>query len=112
STAMWPRSPSPYAIRRAEAGDGQAARKIAYGDGDRGHIAVEIAVVGLVLEGIRADEVRVRRVREGAVGIQCQLSVRRSGHQKGGQGIADKIDGDGHDAGGAGQSVELEFAEE
>ena len=77
--------------RRGEAGDGQAARDIAYGDGDRSHIAVRSSIIRHVRECIGAGERRIRRIGERAVTIERHSSIGWCAHQNRGERIAIRI---------------------
>ena len=72
-----------------------------YRDGHRGDVAVHGAVVGPVGEAVGSAEVRVRRVGEAAVGVQCQRTVRRAAHLARRQRIAIAVRIVTEDAGGS-----------
>ncbi len=58
------------------------------GERDRGQVAVQGAVAGLVSEAVAADIILVGRVAEGAVGVEGQAAVRGAGDDGGGEGLA------------------------
>ena len=55
------------------------------GQANRRHVRIEQAVARLVGEAVGAEEVRVRRVREGAVQAERDGAVRCAAHQRGGE---------------------------
>ena len=89
-----------HAVRRGHRQDGVLGDGVAvahrrwrivdrgYADGDRGERAVHGPVIGFVGEAVGAVVIGVRPVAQPAIGVQAQRSMRRTGDQHGGQGIA------------------------